>query len=308
MPTHHHHHPPKPPPPPPAPPPVPVSGYLFQDEFTGPAGALPTAGTSPSSKLWTLRNSGTIDGACVVNSSAVAYLDGSAQGNLVLAVGKAGTLGAPAGFFPAPILDTGSGPVTQQIASDGTPPKFAVRPGMSVEMRIAVSTVAGTWPAAWFIPVMSAGTYPANWSEIDMEESYGTGFADSSVWGNQPTGANPVNMRDIRMLPQLDSGFHVFRLDYQGSGSTVTGIAMYLDNASVPYSTITPAQAKAAGYQWNYDTNQGMMIELCVQVFGPKSWQPTPPAAGSTPGKILTVDYVRAWSPCGPDPVAARKG
>jgi hypothetical protein len=305
----HHRHPPKPPPTPAPVPPAPVppvtGQYLFQDEFTGPRGALPTAGTSPSSKLWTLRNSGEIDGAYVVANAAVAYLDGSS--NLILAVGQEASLGAKSGYFPAPILDTGGGPVTQQIASDGTPAKFAVRPGMSVEMRLAVNTVTGTWPAAWFIPVMSAGEYPANWSEIDMEESYGTGFADSSIWGNQPTGTNPVNMRDVRMLPKLDSGFHVFRLDYEGSGSTVTSIAMTIDNAAEPYSTLTAAQAKAAGYQWNYDTNEGMAIELCVQVFSKTSWQPTPPKAGSTPGTILTCDYVRAWSPAGPDPVAAKK-
>jgi hypothetical protein len=305
-----HRHPPKPPkpvPPAPVPPVPPVTGrYLFQDEFTGLPGTLPTAGTSPSSKLWTVRNSGNSDGACVVANAAVAYLDGSPQGNLVLAVGKAGTLGAKSGFFPAPIIDTGGGDASSQWPGNGGTPNFAVRPGMSVEVRVAVSTVAGTWPATWFVPVLAAGSYPDNWSEIDMEESYGTGFADSSIWGTQSRGENPVNMNDVTMLPKLDSGFHVFRLDYEGSGSTVTQVSLYMDNAAKPYSTITAAQAAAKGYAWNYNANEGMIIELCVQVFSKTSWQPTPPKAGSTPGVIMQVDYVRAWSPCGPDPVAGK--
>ena len=183
-----HHRPPKPKPPAPVPPPVvpPTGKYLFQDEFTGPAGALVTAGNSPSSKLWTVRNAGKNNGAYVTDSTSVAHLDGSSQGNLVLSVGKAGTLGASAALFPAPIVDTGGGSASQMIASDGTAPQFAIRPGMSCEMRLAVNTVVGTWPAAWFIPVLASGDYPANWSEIDMEESYGTGFADSSIWGTNP--------------------------------------------------------------------------------------------------------------------------
>ena len=314
MPARHHRpKPPKPTPPvppvPPVPPtPVPPTGkYLFQDEFTGPAGALVTAGTSPSSKLWTVRNSGRNNGAYVTDSTSVAHLDGSSQGNLVLSVGKAGTLGASAALFPAPIVDTGGGPVSEQIGSDGTAPKFAIRPGMSCEMRLAVNTVTGTWPAAWFVPVLASGEYPANWSEIDMEESYGTGFADSSIWGTNPalnTSENPVNMVNVKMLSKLDSGFHVFRLDYQGSGSTVTQISMYLDNAPAPYSVATPATAKAAGCTWNYNGNNGMIIQLNVAVFSKTTWQPTPPKAGSTPGIILTCDYVRVWAPAGPDPVA----
>lgn len=316
---HRHHRPkpapaptPTPAPPPnpaPAPPPAPAGKYLFQDEFTGPAGALPTAGTSPSSKLWTVRNSGNNNGAYVTSNPAVACLDGSAQGNLVLAVGKEATLGAKSGFWPAPIVDTGGGPAGTMIASDGTTPKFAVKPGMSVEMRLAVNTVAGTWPAAWFIPALASGNYPANWSEIDMEESYGTGFADSSIWGTNASlsaSDNPVNMADVTMLPKLDRGFHVFRLDYAGSGTNVSQISMFLDNAATPYSTFTPAKAKAAGCAWNYNTNQGMIIMLNVSVFSKTTFQPTPPAANSAPGTILTCDYVRAWSPAGPDPYAAK--
>jgi hypothetical protein len=301
-PSSHHRHPPKPPPAP-APP---ATGYLFQDEFNGPAGAPPGKGTSPSSKLWTARRSGNNNGAYVTDSAEVAYLDGSSR--LVLAVGKAGTLGARPGFFPAPILDTGGGDPAEQVGSDGTAPSFAIRPGMSCEMRIAVKTVAGTWPAAWFIPVLAKGTYPANWSEIDMEESYGTGFADSSIWGTRPSASvqdNPVNMADVQMLPKLDGGFHVFRLDYEGSGNSVTRIAMYLDNAVTPYSSVTPAKARAGGFAWNYDANQGMAVQLNVAVFSKESWQPTPPAAGSTPGPVMLVDYVRAWAPAGPDPYKA---
>jgi hypothetical protein len=319
MPIRHHRkpHPPVTPPPPvtPVTPPPPVTPpatgkYLFQDEFTGPVGALPTMGTSPSSKLWTVRGSFTNNGAYVTDNPAVAHLDGNS--NLVLAVGKAGTLGADASFFPAPIIDTGGGPASRQAPGDGsTAPKFALRPGMSCEMRIAVNTVTGTWPAAWLVPVLARGDYPANWSEIDLEESYGTGFADSSIWGTNPsksTGDNPVNMNDVKMLPKLDNGFHVFRLDYAGSGTTVSQISMYLDNAKTPYSTLTPAQAKAKGCAWNYNTNEGMIIEFDVAVFSKTTFQPTPPAAGSTPGTILTCDYVRVWSPVGPDPYTVEPG
>jgi hypothetical protein len=301
-----HHHPHPKPPKPPVPPSPPVTGkYLFEDEFTGPAGASPDEGTSPSSKLWTLRSGFTNNGAYVTGSPAVAYLDGSAQGNLVLAVGKAGSLGAKAGFFPAPILDTGGGPASQQYPSDGSPVNFALQPGMSCEMRVAVNTVAGTWPAAWFVPVLAGANYPEGWSEIDMEESYGTGFADSSIWSTS-SGGDLVNTANPKVLPKLDSGFHVFRLDYEGSGSTVSQVSMYLDNAAVPYSTMTPAAAKAKGAVWNYDSNQGMFIELNVAVFSTTTWQPTPPKAGSTPGVIMQVDYARAWAPAGPDPVAGK--
>lgn len=309
----HHHRPtppapPTPPPAPPTPPDPPAAGYLFQDEFTGPAGATPTAGTSPSSKLWTVRNCGNVNGAYVTDSTQVAYLDGSEQGNLILAVGKEATLGAGSGYWPSAIIDTGGGSPSTQILSNGTTPGFALKPGMSCEWRVAVKTVAGTWPASWVIPVLSTGDYPADWSEIDVEESYGTGFADSSIWGTTvpyKADGNPVNMNDVKMLPELDSGFHIFRLDYEGSGTEVTQISLYLDNAATPYSTYTPAKAEAAGYSWNYNTNQGMAIEMDVAVFNAESWQPTPPTSGSTPGPILTCDYVRVWSPAGPDPYAA---
>jgi hypothetical protein len=298
---HHRPTPPKPP----TPPAPPTPGYLFQDEFTGPAGVSPNEGTSPSSKLWTVRNCGNVNGAYVTNNTAVAYLDGSAEGNLILAVGKEGTLGAANGYWPSGIIDTGGGSASSEILSNGITPDFAVKPGMSCEMRLAVNTVPGTWPAAWFIPVLSTGEYPADWSEIDMEESYGTGFADSSIWGTTvPYNAdrNPVNMNDVKMLPTLDDGFHIFRLDYEGSGDEVTQISMYLDNAITPYSTYTPAKAEAAGCSWNYNTNNGLAIEMDVAVFDKASWQPTPPTAGSAPGVILTCDYVRVWSPTGPNP------
>jgi hypothetical protein len=309
----HRHHPrPTPPPPPtppptPPPPPPPAGGYLFRDEFTGPAGATPAAGTSPSSRLWNVRNIGpagiygTADSYYTDSTSAVC-LDGSAQGNLVIAVGSEATGGASAGTWPTGRLDTAG------AAGDSTPdPRFAIKPGMSCEVRAALSSPGsrgapnGFWPAVWFQGI-SAGPYPDSWSEVDMVESYGTGYADCSIWLNETTVSGAlVNMAGEVVLPTLDSGFHIYRMDCLGSGATCTGIALYLDNAAKPYASATSAQAAAAGRHWPFSSNNGMQIILNVAV-NPSG---VTPAASDVPAIAMTVDYVRAWAPAGPDPYAA---
>jgi beta-glucanase (GH16 family) len=231
------------------PPPVPVT-YAFQDEFNGPAGSLPDA----SKWLWDAGPGASIGGnnetETYVKSAANSYLDGN--GHLVIAV----TPGDGGGFNSARLKSN-----FHQLFGHW-------------EARIALPNVPGCWPAFWFL---GQGSWPGC-GEIDVVESYGTGFTDSTIW-NSTAGAN----KNGRLSNQMDGGFHVYRLDW-AKGS----VKVYIDNVlcnSATSETLTP---------WPFDANGGAYCLLNIATGGTGTGGVNPHPA-LLPAKMV-VDYVRCWS------------
>ena len=284
-------------------------GYLFDEEFAG------TANTSPSAARWNIEvgnpgNSG--DAAQYSASTAYVYQDGSS--NLLMVTGLVNTGGAGAGRYPSGWIDTYG--------------KFALQAGQSLEFRAQLNPssgngVQGTWPAIWMMGVntiVSGGpfgtsTYPAPWQEVDILESYGgqyssptTNFADSSIYDTNGA-PDPIlftagtgfsnNDDSVFVLPSpMDGGFHVYRIDCIGSGTSVSEIALYVDGVLYASATKAAANAAKAG-AWGYDTTTsgGLYLVISAQVDATY----VPPSA-LLPATVMTVDYVRAWAPAGPDP------
>jgi hypothetical protein len=178
---------------PPSPPAPGASTTLVFDDFTGAAGEL------PNSEFWNVINttSGPQNPAAFGNGDQEQYLANPAlialdgNSNLVFTVGAQGSLGATAGYWPAPRVDTYAAPGQYSngvFYTHGAKPKVAVLPGQSVEFSAKVTPLAGLWPSLWFCaPGVAGGTYPEDYYEYDLMESGIFGgnpaFTESTAWG-----------------------------------------------------------------------------------------------------------------------------
>ena len=169
--------------------------------------------------------------------------------------------------------------------------------------------MTGCWPAAWFQGVgHTNGSYPSDYSEFDLQES---GLPDvqstgCTAWG--PGASGQQNMSAAltgSSHTTIDTNFHVYRMDY-----LATEIQAYIDGALVytitqaavdaHYGAVSGLNAAYGGQEWPYAANNGMWIILNVAVNSSDTG--STPADASLPATIMTVDYVRVWSPAGPDP------
>ena len=139
----------------PAPPAPGASTTVFFDDFTGPAGSL------PNSANWNVINTtagpqnpeafGKGDQEQYLANTALLHQDGDT--NLLFMVGSQGSLGATAGYWPAPRVDTFAAPgqfYNGVFATHGNTPKVAVLPGQSCEFSAKTMPLAGLWPSLWF--------------------------------------------------------------------------------------------------------------------------------------------------------------
>jgi beta-glucanase (GH16 family) len=261
--------------------------YILDEDFTGPAGTLPSSSTwnietgPGSSGDWGANNA-----QYYVNSTNILYQDGGS--NLIMKVGTVNTDGASGGEWPSARLNTQG--------------KYAVAPGQSCEIRVKINPLQGLWPADWFLKVN--GTYlNPDYGEIDMQESGDSNPNESNVtiWGCNSS----AQIRYSTGLPGAqavnDGNFHIYRLDL-----TTNNIAAYIDG-SLSYN-LTAAQG-ATNFQnngggtappWPFNDAGGLYVILNTAV-APGNGFGTPNAA-QLPWISQTVDYVRIWSPAGPDP------
>ena len=303
---------------PPAVPP-PASGTsttIVFDDFKGPAGS------PPNPAYWNVIN--TTSGAQNPEAfgggdqeqylTGMVALDGTPAGNLIFTVGQQGSLGAEAGYWPAPRVDSFHTPgqfYNGVFATPGSAPKVAVLPGQSVEFSAKVTPLAGLWPALWFeCPGVSGGTYPGDYYEFDLLEA-GLGGLPAvtrcTAWGPGASAQQNLSAKTGGSGPAFNLGdgkYHTYRLDYHP-----TYLAAYIDG-NLQY-TITQSQVNAAfgtqaglnaqfsGQEWPYNQpHEGLAIVMNCAVN--QNVVGATPAAAALPHQVMEVDYVRVYSPAGP--------
>lgn len=130
-----------------------------------------------------------------------------------------------------------------------------------------------------------------NWNTyLDTSAGGGAGtFVSKVIPYSDPTPVSPPSGGNNYVL---DGNYHIWRFDM-----ITTSIKIYIDGSL--WCTLLKSNAPA----WPYDGSPGMNIVLNVAV-APANGYGTPNAA-QLPWQSMAVDYVRIWSPAGPDPNTA---
>lgn len=255
--------------PPTAPAALPLPDRLvWADEFDG------TAGTSPNSRNWNLREGGNGWGNNELQSFTArpqnVSLDG--QGNLAITALKESY--------------TGKDGIRRDYTSSriDTKGKFSFAYGR-LEARIRIPAGRGLWPAFW---AMGDDVWTAGWpncGEMDVMETLGQ--EPSVVHGtlHGPVGFTQTSWaqgRSFTAPESLADGFHTYRVVW-----TPDTVEWALDG--VVFSRIDKSQL-AAGARWAFDHDFHILLNLSVG----GNWPGSPDAATPFPSKLL-VDWVRVY-------------
>ena len=295
--------------------------YILNDDFNGGtwvdssgtthSGSSGVANTLPSTAIWNIATG--VAGSSFNGSGELVYYPGTTtyvfqdgSSNLCLAMGKQNTGGASGGLYPSGYVDTSKSPGPQTVGV----PKYAVQPNQSCEIKCKVNPINGLWTACWFLE--GNGQYGTNtYGEIDMEEAGDGGSSNPqpgssqvTIWGGSGGGQDQFGTGGIVNVG--DGNYHIFRLDLLDGGNTIsiyhlTGNGpMTAANQTLIY-TLTAAQGEAAqpSAGWPFTPATGLYAILQLHMDASVSGTPV---ASALPATGLLVDYVRIWSPAGPDP------
>jgi beta-glucanase (GH16 family) len=233
--------------------------YTFRDEFNG------AAGSPPNPSLWHYdlgRWTDNNEQETYTNSTANCFQDGNS--NLVIrATKKLGRNNRPQ-YYSARITTEDS--FSQYLGH--------------FEARIKVNSGLGLWPAWWSIG--SSMQWP-QCGEIDFLESYGLGdsYVETSV--HTPVGTAPnqdIHTAEYDIRP-LDSGFHVYRMDW---GPKL--VQFFRDNTM--YFSVSQSQIP----NWCYNNGEPLFMILNLAVGGDGGGD----AAKAVLPADFVIDYVRAWA------------
>ncbi len=251
--------PPHAPAPPPAAPAASAGGYIFQDEFDGPAGQGPDL-SKWTPQTWQDDVFPPVDG---IYRSQNIVLDGNS--NLVIQATREGDE-----YFSGKLRGNFRGLINT-----------------TWEARIKLDCLyPGLWPSFWTV-----NEDPVPDGEVDIFEWYGNG-----AWapGTTVHAASNGKTWEGRSIPGLvDSAWHTWRMRWDADGfkfwrDYVDGAAPYF---SVPPKPI-PVHGNPSDLRWPFN-NPGYfmnpMFTLAVGGVGAGD-----PAMGTYPSQIL-VDYIRVW-------------
>ncbi|MBP2477462.1 hypothetical protein JOF53_006334 [Crossiella equi] len=275
------------------PPPPPGWTTVFADDFTGPAGQLP----SGSNWIFDIghgypggpANWGTGEIAYHTNNPANVSLDGG--GNLRITPLRDG-----AGNWTSARIETQRGDF--QAPANGV---------LAIESRLQMPNVTGPaalgyWPAFWALGTPYRGNY-WNWpaiGEFDIMENVN---GINSVWGVLHCGVNPGGpcnetngLGASRPCPgaSCQSAFHTYRFEWDRSVSP-NQLRWYVDGQQ--FHTLRQDQFDAT--TWTNMTNHGYFVILNLAIGGAfpngVAGHSTPTAA-TVPGHPMLVDYVAVYS------------
>jgi beta-glucanase (GH16 family) len=268
--------------------PAPPSGWtqIFADDFTGPAGSLPSSGN------WIFdqghgypggpANWGT--GEIESNTSNTANVSQDGGGNLRI----------------TPLRDGAGNWTSARIETQRT--DFAAPNGgaLRIEGRLQLPNVSGAeaqgyWPAFWTLgtPFRSGGVWPSV-GEIDIMENVN---AANQVWGTLHCGVSPggpcnetSGLGGIRngFSPSLQTAFHTYAIELDKSVSPQQ-IRWFVDG--VNYFTVNQNQVDAT--TWANATNHGFFAILNVAIGG---GFPGGPTGSTASGRPMIVDYVAVYT------------
>lgn len=244
--------------PPAAPPDAQSSGFVFRDEFDGPAGSAPDGSKWVAAKFreriknpvfWDRpENMGEYR-----DSRTNIFLDGNS--NLVIRAAKEGNK-----YFSGKLHGTFRGGM-----------------GHTFEARIKFNCLTdGCWPAWWLL-----NDNPERGGEIDMAEWYG-----NRDWPSGTTVHARLDGTSFETLPvPIDSNWHTWRCTW-----TEAGLYFWMDyhDGMEPYLTVDANSLD----DWPFnDPGYTLQPMLNLAVAGSGGGDP---AGGSYPAEML-VDYVRVW-------------
>ncbi|MGW5051264.1 glycoside hydrolase family 16 protein [Actinokineospora sp. NPDC004072] len=276
--------------------PPPPSGWTlaWSDDFTGPAGTLPSA------QNWIIdtghgypggpANWGTGEIQSYTASTQNLALDG--QGNLRITPRR-----DAAGNWTSARIET--------QRANFRPPQGGI---MAIEGRIQMPNVTGQaalgyWPAFWALGAPFRGNY-WNWpgiGEFDVMENV-NGL--NTVWGVLHCGVAPggpcnefSGLGGSRACPgaTCQSAFHTYRFEWDTSVSP-NQLRWYVDGQE--YHRVTQNQLDATSWA-NMTNHAGYFILLNVAMGGafPDGVQGSPtPTAATVPGHPMVVDYVAVYT------------
>jgi beta-glucanase (GH16 family) len=244
-------------------------GYVWSDEFDGPAHSAPDSGK------WAHNTGGTGWGndelEYYTDSTANAALDGA--GHLLLTARR----GNPAGYA------CHYGRCRYTSARLLTAQRFAQTYGR-FEARIKLPRGGGLWPAFWMLSDDTRIEGSPRGGEIDVMEHVGSepGTVHGSLHGPGYSGdlglTSPFTLQGQRTLAD---DFHVFAVDWRPSA-----ITWMIDGT--PYSKKTPADV--GNNEWVFDHPFFMIMNVAVG----GTW-PGPPAIDTSFPQSMIVDYVRVY-------------
>jgi beta-glucanase (GH16 family) len=241
--------------------------YVFDDEFSGPAGSPPDPSKwTHETGRWTDNN----ELETYTDSTANAYLDG--QGHLVIKALKGTT--------------RHGGYTSARLTTEGL---FARNHG-NFEARIKFDLATGAWPAWW----MLGSDYPtAGWprcGEIDMIEVYGQpGWSPDSTVHTADDQGNDTT-REMPVPGGVNTGWHTWHLRWDGN----TGQIQFSKDGEI-YLTVNPGELP----NWPFGVpgapggNAFMILNVAV---GGDGGGPVPESFTQS---TMTVDYVRVWLSAG---------
>jgi Glycosyl hydrolases family 16 len=236
-------------------------GYLFQDEFDGPAGSAPNPGN------WTVQNWADDVWPPVAglyrDDRRNVFVDGNS--NLVILATREGDE-----YFSGKLRGNWRVPI-----------------GHTWEARIKLDCLTpGAWPAFW-----SVNEDPLPDGEVDFFEYYGNG-----TWapGTTVHAASNGKTWEGKSIPGLiDGGWHTWRMRWDEDGFKFW--RDYADGAK-PYFTVPPTPIPVHGntsdLRWPFN-NPGYWLSpmFTLAVGGPGGGDP---ALGNFPAAML-IDWIRVW-------------
>ena len=237
---------------------APPGGYIFQDEFDGPAGSAPDPAkwevaqareTMEDPTFW--EQPGNV--GQYRDDRRNVFVDG--KSNLVFHAAKDGNT-----FYSGKLFGNWRGGI-----------------GHTWEARIKLNCLTpGCWPA-WYL----ANNSPVNGGEVDIMEWYGNGhWAAGTAVHAKLNGGEHVSQGIT-----VDSGWHTWRVQWDDAGMRFW--KDYVDGAqpyfNVPSNSLPDWQFNTPGYQ--------LFPVLDLAVAGSGGGDPGP---GTYPADML-VDWVRVW-------------
>ena len=239
---------------------------VFDDEFSGSAGSM------PSSKYWVPEVGGSGWGNSELEyytPSGNAALDGN--GDLAITVRKTTSTNLHCWYGPC------------QYTSARLDSTFKFQYG-KIEARIRAPVGRGIWPAFW---MLGSNIQSVGWpecGEADIQETIGS--LPYSQWAHvHVPGPNPkVGIGSmVRSPAPVSAGFHTYGVTW-----TVDKLKFYFDGA--PYFTVTRSDVQAKGYAWTFDHPFYLLLDVAEG----GTW-PGRPSANSTFPLSMLVDYVRVY-------------
>ena len=247
---------------------------VFKDDFTGRAGA------APSAKNWFYdigTGYGTGEIEQTTSSTRNVYVDG--HGHLVL---KA----------------TRGGGTWRSGRIESTRDDFAAPPRGQLELTALIKQPApakglGYWPAFWALgsPMRTGGGWPAS-GEIDMMEDV-NGLNEASQTLHDAAGSSGHPLIACRGS-RCESGYHTYSVIINRANTRAEYLRFLMDGRVT--DTITEASVGAAAWHEAIDHGFFIIFDLAMGGNYPDGeCDCTSPASATTPGAAMSVAYVAVY-------------